>query len=96
MAGPGHALGGRCIGGLARAWLVAEGGTAVKWTDYPSRADYAARCDGTERQGDYLSPGPGPGQKWVLAPGGKYALVRVRMNEAYRIMTEREAGDTYE
>ena len=65
----------------------------MRWTDYPTRNDFSARRHGIERAGDLISDAPGSGCRWVLTPSKKFAKVRIRNNEAYRILTELD-GDT--
>jgi len=69
----------------------------VKFTDFPTRADYVARRNGTVREGSYWAPAPGPGYEyWIPAdmPVAERQAVRVRRwasepgTEAYRIVAE--------
>jgi hypothetical protein len=71
----------------------------MKWTDYATRKDFENRDphqkrNGTERTGTLISDAPSPGCQWVLTEDRKYACVRTRSGESYRIVSERKAGGT--
>ena len=59
----------------------------MKWTEYPTRADWREGRNGTEREGQVLAPAPGGG-RWVVAPGEVISRVRTLRALNYSIREE--------
>ncbi len=57
----------------------------MKWMVYKTDKDRKEQINGTEREGQYVSDAPGPGNRWMITPDGEFHLVTIRSGRAWEM-----------